>query len=245
MHSSRIISRTDKNKIAKYRHCIMKATVTDPGIICFQHCQSKIFAIDALAKCPECGTDLIQGNGDNAFRMIPFRLPYPFVDPHQHPCSIVLRPTNGDFLNDYFNAMNLHIAITTSTGTIVEFDHHGWLETGTQCSRQSSPLWIQSLVVDSVPVAWHEHWDTVLRDMKSTAAQQWTAKLYNEDRYNCYTFVLEFLQRLQYGTLSEAAQNRSTFCEQYIIPRTTAAGKYISLYRKIRDHGFYVNASNA
>lgn len=219
----------------------MKAMVNDPGIICFQHCRSKIFAIDVLPKCPECDADL--SDNDNAFHMIPFRLPYPFVIPHQHPCSIVLRPTNGDFLNDYFNAMNLHIAITTSTGTIVEFDQDGWMETRKDCSRQAQ-LWGQSLVVDSVPIAWHEHWDTVLHNMRSTAEQKWTAQLYDEDRYNCYTFVLEFLQRVQYGSLSTAAQNRSTFCEQYIIPRTTAAGKYISLYRKIRDYGFYVNASN-
>lgn len=223
----------------------MKAMVNDPGIICFQHCRSKIFTIDPLAKCPECEADL--NHSDNAYH-IPFRLPYPFVVPHQHPCSIVLRPTHGDFLNDYFNAMNLHIAITTSTGTIVEFDHSGWMET--RCTDNSAresaaAIWGQSLVVDSVPAAWHDHWDTVLRDMKTTAEHEWTAKLYHADRYNCYTFVLQFLQRLRYGALSAAAQNRSTFCEQYIIPRTTAAGKYISLYRKIRDHGFYVNASNA
>lgn len=34
---------------------------------------------------------------------------------------------------------------------------------------------------------------------------------------------------------------RTLFCEKYIIPRTTAAGKYISLYRKIRDHGHYIH----
>lgn len=35
--------------------------------------------------------------------------------------------------------------------------------------------------------------------------------------------------------------SRTLFCEKYIIPRTTAAGKYISLYRKIRDHGHYIH----
>lgn len=220
----------------------MKATVNDPGIVCVQHCRSKIFTIDPLTKCPECEADLNE-NG-NVYR-VPFRLPYPFVVPHQHPCSIVLRPTHGDFLNDYLNAMNLHIAITTSTGTIVEFDRAGWMETCKDTGGRESAVWSQSLVVDSVPAAWHDQWDTVLRDMKTMAAIEWRPDMYHADRYNCYTFVLEFLQRLRYGALSEAAQNRSTFCEQYIIPRTTAAGKYISLYRKIRDHGFYVNALNA
>lgn len=31
-------------------------------------------------------------------RLLPFRLPFPFVRASQHPCSIVLRPTSGDFL---------------------------------------------------------------------------------------------------------------------------------------------------
>lgn len=35
---------------------------------------------------------------------------------------------------------------------------------------------------------------------------------------------------------------RTLFCEKYIVPRTTAAGKYISLYRKIRDQGYYVHS---
>lgn len=33
-----------------------------------------------------------------ASRLLPFRLPYPFVRANQYPCAIVLRPTTGDFL---------------------------------------------------------------------------------------------------------------------------------------------------
>lgn len=31
-------------------------------------------------------------------RLLPFRLPYPFIRASQYPCAIVLRPTTGDFL---------------------------------------------------------------------------------------------------------------------------------------------------
>uniref|UniRef100_A0A336MG95 CSON000030 protein n=1 Tax=Culicoides sonorensis TaxID=179676 RepID=A0A336MG95_CULSO len=34
---------------------------------------------------------------------------------------------------------------------------------------------------------------------------------------------------------------KTQFCEKFIVPRTTAAGKYISLYRKIRDGGYYIH----
>lgn len=215
----------------------MKAMFKDPGIICFQHCKNKVFAIEMLAKCPECHMELIPN------QMMPFRLPYPFKKPHQYPCSIILRPTHGDFLNDYFNAMNLHIGITASNGTIYEFDQTGLHKTLSNQSDTSQ--WSQSLVVETVPEPWYERWDHVLREIEKAEHTKWTAIAYHEDAYNCYTFVLDFLQLLNYGMLSAAAQNRTKFCERYIVPRTTAAGKYISLYRKIRDNGFYIHASNA
>lgn len=64
---------------------------------------------------------------------------------------------------------------------------------------------------------------------------------YHEDHHNCYSFVLSFLQRLQYGELSMAASSKQKFCERYIVPRTTTAGKYISLYRKLRSNDIYVH----
>ncbi|GFG37292.1 hypothetical protein Cfor_03243 [Coptotermes formosanus] len=63
---------------------------------------------------------------------------------------------------------------------------------------------------------------------------------YNEETFNCYTFVLTFLRNLCYGNLSKAATSRTVFCENFIVPRTTAAGKYISLYRKLSDMGCYI-----
>lgn len=38
---------------------------------------------------------------------------------------------------------------------------------------------------------------------------------------------------------------RTLFCERFICPKTVIAGKYISLYRKIRDQGHYVHLSNS
>lgn len=70
----------------------------------------------------------------------------------------------------------------------------------------------------------------------------WTTDDYNEEAYNCYTFVLTFLQAVGYSALSKDAENKTYFCEKYIVPRTTTAGKYISLYRKIRDYGLYTHS---
>lgn len=47
------------------------------------------------------------------------------------------------------------------------------------------------------------------------------------------------------GLVKHVLLSRTLFCEKYIVPRTTAAGKYISLYRKIRDQGMYLHSSTA
>lgn len=70
--------------------------VSDPGIICFQHCGPKVFCIDFPEVCPSCKDDLGATAAD--FKLMPFRLPFPFVKASQYPCAVILRPTNGDFL---------------------------------------------------------------------------------------------------------------------------------------------------
>lgn len=209
------------------------AIANDPGIICFRHCASQIFATKMVSKCPECEQSIC---ANDTMQLMPFRLPYPFSKPHENPCSIILRPTHGDFLNEYYNSMDLHIGVTTSRGSVVEFDKRG-LSVSNAASE-----WNQSLIVDTVPEPWYDHWDKILDAMSTSKSGQWSAEHYREDAFNCYSFVLDFVSRLGYGTLSSLAENRNRFCEHYIIPRTTAAGKYISLYRKIRDHGYYIHS---
>ncbi|XP_050308903.1 MKRN2 opposite strand protein [Anthonomus grandis grandis] len=214
------------NKGAK----MSKIIKMDPGIVCFQHCGPKIFCFSLPDSCPVCEQDLRQAD----FSLLPFRVPYPFIRASQHPCSVVIKPTTGDFLNDYYNSMDLHIGVTTSTGTIVEFDKHG-------LRKHRSNHWNQCLLLDQVPHPWREHWDTTLWQVCKQKC--WSSKNYSEDNHNCYSFVLTFLVTLGYGQLSEAARNRTVFCEKFIVPRTTAAGKYISLYRKLKEFRFYVHRS--
>ncbi|XP_022918892.1 MKRN2 opposite strand protein isoform X2 [Onthophagus taurus] len=200
----------------------------DPGIVCFQHCGPKIFCFSLPDNCPVCRSDLTKAD----FSLLPFRVPYPFVRASQHACSVVIKPTSGDFLNDYYNSMDLHIGVTTSSGTIVEFDKNG-------LRRHRSTHWGQCLLLGQASTPWMEHWDNTL--LQICKQKCWLARNYSEDRHNCYSFVLTFLQSLDYGNLSKAASSRTTFCEKFIVPRTTSAGKYISLYRKLKDQGFYVH----
>ena len=65
--------------------------MTDPGIICYQHCGAKVFTLQLPDACHACQKRL-------GSQVIPFLLPFPFIKATQYPCAIVLRPTNGDFL---------------------------------------------------------------------------------------------------------------------------------------------------
>ena len=71
--------------------------------------------------------------------------------------------------------------------------------------------------------------------MLSVIRGRWSAGLYNEETWNCFTFVLEFLTRLKHYPLSNRAKNKVEFVKQYVVPKTSQAGKYISLYRKLRS----------
>jgi len=198
----------------------------DPGIVCFQHCGPKIFCLRLPDFCPSCKGDLSKAE----FALLPFRVPYPFVRATQYPCAVIIKPTSGDFLNDYYNSMDLHIGVTTSSGTIVEYDRNG-------LRRHRNSNWDQCLLLDQASSPWSEHWDQTL--LQVCKQKQWTARNYDEAQQNCYSFVLSFLRSLNYGNLSAAAANRTVFCEKFIVPRTTSAGKYISLYRKLKEKGFY------
>lgn len=164
--------------------------------------------------------------------------------------------------SDYSNATDLHIAVTTSGGDIVEFDRHGLQ----RHRRDDNPCdWWQSLLVGDLPEPWYDYWDEMLEQVSvafrfpqnkmqiskpclcqiCAQTERWSIARYEESSHNCYTFVLAFLQALGHAQLSDAARTKTSFCEKYIVPRTTTAGKYISLYRKLRLAGIYVHRQQA
>lgn len=60
------------------------------------------------------------------------------------------------------NSKDLHIGVTTSSGEIVEFDRHGLRR---HSSKEGRSEWAQSLLVEQVPEAWCDHWDSVLGEV--------------------------------------------------------------------------------
>ena len=86
---------------------------------------------------------------------------------------------------------------------------------------------------------WPEYWDLCL-NQTLTASPNWNVEAYEAEDHNCFAFVLAFLRSLKQEPLSSHANNKLEFCTKYVLPKTTIAGKYICLFRKIREHkGLY------
>lgn len=63
---------------------------------------------------------------------------------------------------------------------------------------------------------------------------------YSEADKNCYDFVLGFLMLLQLESKYPCIQCRTKFCEQFLIPQSKKAAKYIGLYRKIIEENILI-----
>ncbi|XP_055547174.1 MKRN2 opposite strand protein [Wyeomyia smithii] len=198
----------------------------EPHIICFKHCSNHVFVLKVPIRCPLCNQPLEQCE-----KFLPFSLPYPFSNASQSPCSVVLRPAVGDFLSDFHNNTNLHIALTDSQGAIVEFDSPGLLRT----RNADRKLWGQCLLILSVPEAWFYHWDSTIQRL--IEEQGWQHRIYDDEKLNCYSFVLAFLRLLLYEPIATFIDNAETFSRQLIVPKTTQAAKYITIYRRIKQFG--------
>ena len=131
------------------------------------------------------------------------------------------------------------MGVTNSKGFVLEYDSSG-------LHRHKTLDWNQCIVIELKGAVdpdvindpdWPEYWDACL---ENTAAF-WTGEPYEAQDNNCFAFVLAFLRSLKQNPLSMSAHNKVDFCTQHVLPKTTLAGKYICLYRRIKSHqGSYV-----
>ncbi|CAG0880350.1 unnamed protein product [Darwinula stevensoni] len=220
------------------RSSSMEMSGTDPGILCFQHCdkKTKIFCFSVPSTCPVCGCDLV----NSPLRIPPFRIPYPFGRARDFRCAVVIKPTQGSFLKDYKNSSDLHIGVTDSRGEVVEYDRNG-VKRGDWEHCLPVPIFPKKSSSLSLPQS-HSFvlkWDSTLQSMATSPL--WTKDKYMEKSHNCYAFTLSFLGSLKLERLNGATSNPTEFCQRFIVPQTTAAGKYITLYRRLSETGVVVH----
>ena len=60
---------------------------------------------------------------------------------------------------------------------------------------------------------------------------------YNEDTFNCYTFIIEFLKELKPPSVTPDQLTKVAFCSSFVVPKAIAAAKYISVYRQVQEAG--------
>lgn len=209
------------------------ADLIPEDVMCFQHCEKDvdILCFHVPEICPIC---MLNMDATPSMEMPPFRLPSPFTNGVASPFSLLIRPTDGTFLQHYTNSSDLHIGITDSRGTVYDFDSDGL--------HASTARWSHCIAITLEPRgvdASHE-WDTKLQEF--AMKPEWQASQYNEQTRNCYHFVINFLQ---YYGLKDYPADSDAFCEDVILPRTIQAAKYIGLYRKLKKHGLLINDRGA
>lgn len=196
----------------------------DPRIICFQHCSSKaIFVKKVEEKCPLCGSTVFD------YTLEPFEIPYPFTRATHNPTAIVVRPSRGDFLDDYTIGDDLHIGIVDSGGCVVEFDKYG-------LTIDDSVRWNHCLALKVVPRSWESHWDRTLEVTRKDA--KWNPRNYDQTTMNCFNFVIEFLNGLKYKNVE--FMNKEGMCETFVLPKIRDTLRYLSIHRKLKDRDYFV-----
>ncbi|GFS86401.1 MKRN2 opposite strand protein [Trichonephila clavipes] len=206
--------------------------MNDPGIICYQHCRKKekVFSFNLPDICNFCNAEL----SSTELRIPPFRIPYPFRDATKEPNSIVIKPTYGDFLNNYRNSSDLHIGVTDSTGFIYEYDDNGVVKSKNQTWFQCLPI----KVIDRMNSSLKQYWDKILYSV--FIQNSWTADRYDSEKHNCYSFVLTFLKSLNLQELCPYLRDKTIFCQQFVSPQARVAAKYICLFRQLKDQNIVI-----
>ncbi|XP_036906789.1 MKRN2 opposite strand protein isoform X1 [Sturnira hondurensis] len=206
----------------------MQCAEAGKPIIKFNHCRKYIYSFSVLRCCPLCRQDL----GSRKLEEAPVSISNPFTNGHQEKCSFLLRPTQGTFLREYDGRSDLHVGITNTNGVVYNYTMHG--------VQRDEVGWEQSVSIPLLQPGMFglmDQWDKYLEDFSTTRA--WMPHRYQEDRHNCYSYTLTFINCIL-ATEGKEQLDKNEFIEKFVVPRTRKASKYITLYRAIEEHGFYV-----
>ncbi|KAM4820917.1 MKRN2 opposite strand protein [Thomomys bottae] len=205
----------------------MHCTGTGKPLIKFDHCKTSIYSFRVPQRCPLCQQDV----GSAKLEEAPISISSPLSNGHWEKCCFLLRPIQGTFLREYDGRSDLHVGITNTKGVVYHYTALG--------VQRDQAGWEQSL---SIPLlqpglfALMDQWDKYLEDFSATGA--WLPHRYEEDRHNCYSYALTFINCVL-STEGKAPLDKGEFTEKYVVPRTRLASRYITLYRAVEERGFH------
>ncbi|CAL7947744.1 unnamed protein product [Xylocopa violacea] len=198
---------------------------SDSNILCFRHCcANSIFCKSVPEICPICQLCIVD------YKIEPFLVPYPYTNAiHEENC-VVIRPSQGNFLNDYHIINDLHIGITNSQGIVFEYDKQGLI-------INDYSKWTKCIAISLIPPSWGNHWNETLKIMLKDP--KWRSDNYDESLMNCFNFVIEFLNNLKY--INVCYVNKETICEKLILPKIKDALKYNSVSMKLKTSDIFIS----
>lgn len=98
-------------------------------------------------------------------------------------------------------------------------------------------VWPECLAVVTADIYIPEAWDQMLQVICGNTTS-WQKSRYHEEQWNCFDFVLQFLQQLQHPEVSgSVTMSKTEFCEHYLTKKTKRAEQYIHLYRQALIEG--------
>ncbi|CAG2234761.1 unnamed protein product [Mytilus edulis] len=123
--------------------------------------------------CPLCGVEV----ACTPCRIPPYIISTPLVNAKEYPCSVIIKPTVGTFLQNYSNNSDLHVGVTDSGGCTYDFNEEG-VNVGS--------VWNQCVVIRMINEDYNlqSQWDYVLRQI--VQSQTWSRSRYNENSHNCF-----------------------------------------------------------
>ncbi|KAK6014501.1 hypothetical protein OSTOST_20113 [Ostertagia ostertagi] len=115
-------------------------------------------------------------------------VPAPFVAQSSLGCAVVLKPTRGDFLH-YNMGDDLHIGISNSVSVV----HSYWVNgISSECVG-----WDKSIVVCRFSDD-EDRFDFLLSSFLRETANNFEQEFYDDARWNCFDFVMEFLRFINF-----------------------------------------------
>ncbi|KRZ95374.1 Uncharacterized protein T08_13601 [Trichinella sp. T8] len=173
--------------------------------------------------CPSCHATV---NTENSFTVRK-----PFVDAQSAPCSILIKPTCGNFLQDYKPGSDLHIGISDNSGNVLSYSKLGLTEETYGWNLALSVINNKQTNTDV------EQWSLKLNQLCQDYSS-WTRENYNSENFNCFDFVSTFLQRLKNVPFSTNLKEEVTTF--YIRPCLIQALQFSVLYNSAKLNSSYL-----
>ncbi|KAK6046643.1 hypothetical protein COOONC_15851 [Cooperia oncophora] len=136
-------------------------------------------------------------------------------------CAVVIKPTRGDF-HSYRMGDDLHIGISNSMSVV----HSYWMNgISSECTGWDKSIAVCRFGDDE------DRFDVMLSSFLRENADSFDGKFYDDRRWNCFDFVLEFLRFINFRRYTKI-----DFAAEFVQDSLKSAVKYNMLVQRVEEH---------